>query len=141
MAAFLYNYSYWSLALQYMKTVCIVPFLFKRARLLQQQFNEKLEREYDLLPLTETYRVRHDEIDSSLLLIRKRVRTMGYRFGAIDVLVAVAFFILYLYRELLREKENLLFEIDDIFTNVFIKSMIATLIALSVYLISRFIKG
>ena len=38
------------------------------------QYNEKIEKEYDLNGLPDDYLIRHDEMDSQLMLIKKRVK-------------------------------------------------------------------
>ena len=68
------------------------------------------------------------------------MRTISRRFTAIDLAVGVLYLILYFSREIERPIDNLFFEVEDIFTSIVIKFTIALLLAVSAYLLSRFIK-
>ena len=58
------------------------------------QYNEKIEKEYDLNGLSDEHLIRHDEMDSQLMLIKKRVKEIGRRFWILDITVLV-FLLLY----------------------------------------------
>ena len=52
-----------------------------------KRYQEKLEKEYDLNPLSESFLIRHDEIDSELQQEKKRVRKINRYFLVCDVIV------------------------------------------------------
>ena len=53
----------------------ILPNLFDKAFLLLTQYNEKILYENkELMPITKSYRIRHDEIDSQIIEDKRRVK-------------------------------------------------------------------
>ena len=77
LASTCYCFAYWTYASQYLKTIKILPSLLKKAHLLFTQYKEKVENEYEMNALTEDFFVRHDEIDTALMLIKKRVKIVN----------------------------------------------------------------
>ena len=70
LASCLHNFAYWTYATQYMKTCKILPYLLERAKVLLQQYNEKLENEFDLSKIPDNFMAKHDEMDYQLGLIK-----------------------------------------------------------------------
>ena len=56
----LFTFIHWTYASQYLKTCIILPSIVKKAHLLLTMNTEKLEHEYEIKPLTETFRDRHN---------------------------------------------------------------------------------
>ena len=55
-------------------------------------YKEKIDKEYEFDPLTDSLLVRHDEMDFEILQERKRIRKINRCFMISDLIVAVAFF-------------------------------------------------
>ena len=88
--------------------------------------------------LTEDFFVRHDEIDSTLMLIKKRVKIVNQRFLVLDIVVLVSLFCI-LFPSQLHEKVT-----DDELINSYIAVILtivfAFLIASSANSIAKFVK-
>ena len=80
-----------------MKTCLILPSLLKKAFLIISMYKEKIDKEHEFDPLTDSLLVRHDEMDFEILQERKRIRKINRLFIVFDIIVVIALFITQYY--------------------------------------------
>ena len=116
----------------------------ERAKILLTQHNEKDENENDLSGLSEEHLIKLKQMDCQLLQMKQRIETIRSRFQTLDISVLVCLFIsLFPSLYFTKEKDNHVREqqeLDAIY-RVMLLVVIAVLLAISAYLISRFVKN
>ena len=144
LASTCYSFAYWTYASQYIKTCKILPYFLERAKILLTQHNEKDENENDLSGLSEEHLIKLKQMDCQLLQMKQRIETIRSRFQTLDISVLVCLFIsLFPSLYFTKEKDNHVREqqeLDAIY-RVLLLVVIAVLLAISAYLISRFVKN
>ena len=98
-----------------------------------------MEKEYDLNPLSESFLVRHDELDTEISEEKRRVKLVKRSFIVLDIVALISLWaILYSTSLSISYREGI--AMNNFIKNVGIQAIVAALMVFSAYHITKFLK-